>query len=512
MMNFLKSISQSRIALAVILSFIALYAFTVSFRSFPGIGIIGYDREVFRYMGMLINQGALPYREGFDHKPPLIYFLTAFSHPFGNSFYWLMETTFLSLAALSVFFVARKRKWPMHIIYPFYLIALLRIPHFFNHGGLTRSFSSYFITFALTSIFYPSRYRWHLIGFFAVFTFFLQQNDAPALILPFIWLILWENHKINFESLKKILPQVMIGGALVLVPLISWFLYKGIIRDLIQDAFLFNTGTYAFGISKWEILKLTKETLGMHYFKTWILLCVGIMILVPQIISIKNFPLKDLLKSPVTFLWMGFLLQTFLLNITGVKFDHYFLSLMPWMIFITGESLKSLKDSWAEKIPNRFFVFLTLIVCFSLPNVPLGRSFDGGLKTFLPYRFSSPTDPLEPKLRSTLETIRGQKGQFYVFGHTPLLYANIEYNIIAPTRWAFVTFWQQIPETKWDPDQAKFREILSGIENYKTKYILDFSSPTILPYPTAEKIWKEMLEKNYVYLTDTHGGRLYERK
>ena len=36
------------------------------------------DKEIFKYAGLVIYKGGVPYRDFFDHKPPLIYFLNAF--------------------------------------------------------------------------------------------------------------------------------------------------------------------------------------------------------------------------------------------------------------------------------------------------------------------------------------------------------------------------------------------------------------------------------------------------
>ncbi len=41
----------------------------------PPVDIPLDDKEVFRYGGWVLSKGGVPYRDFFDHKPPLIYFL-----------------------------------------------------------------------------------------------------------------------------------------------------------------------------------------------------------------------------------------------------------------------------------------------------------------------------------------------------------------------------------------------------------------------------------------------------
>ena len=42
------------------------------------------DKEVFRYVGQLMLRGGVPYRDVFDHKPPLIFVLYWASLFIGN--------------------------------------------------------------------------------------------------------------------------------------------------------------------------------------------------------------------------------------------------------------------------------------------------------------------------------------------------------------------------------------------------------------------------------------------
>ena len=43
----------------------------------------GYDREIYRYIGMVVAKGYLPYADVFDHKPPVFYFIAAIAYLFG---------------------------------------------------------------------------------------------------------------------------------------------------------------------------------------------------------------------------------------------------------------------------------------------------------------------------------------------------------------------------------------------------------------------------------------------
>jgi len=61
------------------------------------------DTGVFHYIGWLITQGKIPYRDVWDHKPPVIFFINALGLWLsGGSRWgvWGMEAVFLSLSGM----------------------------------------------------------------------------------------------------------------------------------------------------------------------------------------------------------------------------------------------------------------------------------------------------------------------------------------------------------------------------------------------------------------------------
>jgi len=49
----------------------------LSFLFSPHFALFFNDKEISKYAGLVIFKGGVPYRDAFDHKPPLIYFLNA---------------------------------------------------------------------------------------------------------------------------------------------------------------------------------------------------------------------------------------------------------------------------------------------------------------------------------------------------------------------------------------------------------------------------------------------------
>ena len=65
-------------------AFLSLFIICMVFAIFnsPYTHFPHFDVEVFRYVGMCITKGYVPYKDAFDHKPPLIYFIKNFIKPY----------------------------------------------------------------------------------------------------------------------------------------------------------------------------------------------------------------------------------------------------------------------------------------------------------------------------------------------------------------------------------------------------------------------------------------------
>lgn len=79
----------------LILGYLFLLAFTVVMKSPVNLwknGDAGNDSSIFRYVGLEMAKGGMPYRDSFDHKGPLIFIINCFG--IWISYYrgvWLIE-------------------------------------------------------------------------------------------------------------------------------------------------------------------------------------------------------------------------------------------------------------------------------------------------------------------------------------------------------------------------------------------------------------------------------------
>ena len=103
-MNFKNTAVRFREREGFIYIFLVLYALILllwySYTTSPLYNRIGFDSEIFKIMGIGILEGKVPYRVLFDHKGPVIFFITALGQLFspGRTGLFLLRTVSLSCA------------------------------------------------------------------------------------------------------------------------------------------------------------------------------------------------------------------------------------------------------------------------------------------------------------------------------------------------------------------------------------------------------------------------------
>src|SRR5687768_2361095 len=85
-------------------------ALALCFLYFPPYDIFFDDKEIFKYTGFLIAKGKVPYKDFFDHKPPLIFFFNFLSSLFGNWGLYILDALLVIAASLKFLQVNIKYK------------------------------------------------------------------------------------------------------------------------------------------------------------------------------------------------------------------------------------------------------------------------------------------------------------------------------------------------------------------------------------------------------------------
>ncbi len=448
-------------------------------------GADGHDSVVFRYIGMLLNNNAVPYVDAFDHKPPIIYLLNYLGHLF-NIGPWGITIVLNILGFTSVLFLFKAgikylEKSYVLLLALFY-IAFLKYDFLIDGGGYTREVTTYLVVVIL-SINYllkANKLLFFMSGVLVTLVFYTQQNEALA-VIPFVLYVTLNKNGIGqfkLVSWQKIMIRfgfLTIGSmfvhAIILLLVASW----GAMDEFINQAFLFNTSSY---IHKRGLFLKAYELVGFLF--KWnkdffpLTLSIGFILLFCITRKIKG-------NSIFWVMLVCIIVQWFSTAISGKHFAHYFLCFIPYIVFTLFLMLKNLGEaSFFKKLPIAPLV-LSLLVFATLRVSYLKISY---FKDGEAYGHNE-------EIFSELKKVEGQRGQLYSFDLEQLSYLS-DLNIVAPSKWAYTHFFKN---PSYDTKVDRFEGILKSINTHETAYLI-VNDSMYYPEIIEEKL-KEFLKENY---------------
>ena len=142
----------------------------------PPYNVLINDMEVYRYMGLVISKGFVPYRDFFDHKPPVIYFLNYASWLSGGAWgLWVINTVLTLLATWLFFQRCRSYKLPCPWLLPLLFNLMLRDNLISGGSNGTREFTAVFFLLFFCILIGKSRYKDLWLGLLSGLIFFTHQ-------------------------------------------------------------------------------------------------------------------------------------------------------------------------------------------------------------------------------------------------------------------------------------------------------------------------------------------------
>jgi hypothetical protein len=205
------------------------------------------DSGVFLYTGWKILQGALPYKDIWDHKGPLLYLINAAGLVIGGGTIWgvwLLQLLVLVLTLAFVYYLASTWFSPLAaFVGLFYLV--LSFETFLEGGNLAEIYALPF-TMLIYYFFYQSAGKTKsnhypfIIGILGGLTFLLRPNLIGAMLVAgsayFLVGLLFMQLRINSIKLAILIAGFLLTLALCAVILLA----LGVLQEFIQQTFLYN--------------------------------------------------------------------------------------------------------------------------------------------------------------------------------------------------------------------------------------------------------------------------------
>lgn len=443
----------------------------------------GYDREIFRYAGMLVTKGYLPYRDIFDHKPPLIYFISALAHLFGPWGFWVVSNilTFITSIVIFRFVRTRFKSYAFILVVPLVYIFLSRYELVYEGGGLTREYTQTFATLIIFLRITNQRIRFFIIGLLYGLIFLTQQNEILAITLIAAYFIVWNNEERKLKKFSEIFSHGLLFAASsigVCAIFAGYFYLNGALDALIEQAFLFNTTFYV----RPSFYEAFSDTWMSYYY---IFPNFTLFAILYIIFARYN---KNMIEYGVFFLAMFVQLGA---SSLGYRFGHYYLSFIPYFCYSTYFALTHFEDKVAAEYHR--IIACAAFFLFILPMTVILR-----FKAIAQHKYWSYYSQ-RSECYEIVKDVKGKDGQLFVFNNPSYLAINTDLNVASQSKLAYFHFYNNV---KFDPDNRMFYEMVETLEKNRCKYIIDFSA--------YNKIGREELQNHWYWFLDTKYHVIHE--
>ncbi len=313
------------------------------------------DQGVFLYMAQQILDGSVPYRDVWDHKPPIIYYINALGLFVSNGTrwgVWTIELMFLSAAIMLGFRIFRAE----HRLIPAFLATTLWLKAFvalgIPGGNYTEEYALLMQFLALYFFIeseHKGSYSWRalLIGVIGSLCFLLRPNLIgifAAVTLVFLWLRVRDR---NWSLLVGGTLGIAVGFIGFLVLVMGYFWSQGALDDLIDQVFIYNFNYVTVtGAARWSAFQsglnlVTEAGIGWTGTAGWVLGCCLLVLRKIPATSFKPLFYLALLAVPI---------EWFLACMSGRSYSHYFIAWLPilafWTAFLSSVLINAVEAVW----------------------------------------------------------------------------------------------------------------------------------------------------------------------
>ncbi|HET9905744.1 MAG TPA: glycosyltransferase family 39 protein [Anaerolineales bacterium] len=297
----------------------------------PGTHVPGRDYGFYVYIGDQILNGGLPYRDGWESKPPAIFYLNTVGLWIGRGSRWgVWMLEFIALFAASAISLHTLNKlwgiWPALgglLLWLWGLHLTLEGGNLTEEYPLTLHFLSIFLFLKLVEV--PKHRLYNLLlGLAFGISFLFRPNNAAVEMAVIVTLLLVPVLKRNLTSVFVQVLWLAIGALAPILLTGLYFWSQGLLRDLLEASLLYNL-TYS----------TTEITAGSPLIKGFITLGWAAWIAVAgYLVGIYRF-----LKTRDPFyllLLLGWPLVIYLSDPSKRSYAHYFINWLPFLGMLGG--------------------------------------------------------------------------------------------------------------------------------------------------------------------------------
>lgn len=425
------------------------------------------DEGIYQVIGNSLNHGNLLYKEIFDNKPPLLYWLYSILH--SDQFSVRLTSLIFGILSIAIFFLLSKKLFKKNVsisyLTTFIFTLLFGLPTL--EGNIANAENFLLLPVVASAFLITSQKRLFAAGLLLGIAFLFKIVAVFDLVSFLIFYFI-----LNFDSTKKQIKLFrIIAGFFIPIFLTSFFfIANGTFADFIKATFLSNIAYVNYGnrIGSLPVLLFVKLViLGTFLFY----------------IFTKRKSINE--SSLFVLIWFAFSL--FNAFFSQRPYTHYLLILIPSFSLAIGLILLDKKH---RKLIAVFFIvaLFVIIKIFGIPNFGKSinyyqnyMSYAAGKKTMISYQeFFDRKTPFDYEISRFIKPKLSKDETVFIWGNNAQLYQLV--NVIAPTKYIvayhIINYKDGLVSAKMALDKTKPRFIVVmpnetripfSLENYSAK-------------------------------------------
>lgn len=315
------------------------------------------DSGVFLYIGWRILHGEIPYRDIWDHKPPIIYYINALGLAISDGSrwgVWVIEFIVVLLAAYLSFRLFEKvfgktSALVATFLWLFNLVFLLLSGNLTEEYVLVLQFASLYLFYRLAEG-QRKPYGFFVIGLLGGIAFLTKQTTIGIWVSIGIILLFQIFTKQNPKKRLSELALMTIGVFLVLAIVSGYFYFHNALSDFWDTAF-----KYSFIYSRTQsagIVDRLKNAFNLKYLSHYGLFPIAVIGMV-----IFSFLRKEKRGSAQMLLLylaaIDVILELILINIPGHAYEHYYITILPALAVFCAFAISKINFTPEGEIKGR---------------------------------------------------------------------------------------------------------------------------------------------------------------
>lgn len=449
------------------------------------------DSATFIYVAGVLLTGGIPYRDVFDHKAPLVYFLDAIGLLISNKDIWgvwILEYVNISIAVFFSYLVVEKL-FGQKIAIVSVLAWVSILPRLLDGGNLTEEYalSLQFLTMYILLVNKNQKLSGFFFGILGGLLFNLKPNLLGAPLVAVIVLIWKEVQSKNLLGFLRMVKTFSLGFLLVLLPIVLFFYINNAFFEYLDYSYRFNR--YYSGIPFFNLANVIYRGLQLVIFTP-----IGLISLVGYfdlfVIMLYSLKCKAAEKLGIFVLFVIILLpvEFLLVSVSGKIYNHYYMAWLPVFSLLFAYGVyRFVNLPTTENFKLSLFVVFLVVVSF------LGYQIFRQYTLMQSYDFKE--HPIVTYIRNN--SIKEDDLLFWGFGSPIYLALKMK----SPTRYVY----QSPLYIEGFQRSEMYEELLNDIKNKKPRLIVDgVEEDERFPAINCEKGYIPKPKKDFYPLDDIH--------